>query len=78
MEEVTTLLNAEGIGGRVIQSRDRTLLITSSIAAGVGIDSSDWPQPQQLDSLMGKILRINLNGSIPRDNPFVGRSGVRP
>ena len=78
LEEVTTLLNAEGIGGRVIQPRDRTLLITSSIPAGVGIDSSDWPQPQQLDSLMGKILRINPDGSIPRDNPFVGRSGARP
>jgi aldose sugar dehydrogenase len=78
LEGVTTLLNAEGIGGRVIQSRDRTLLITSSIPAGVGIDSSDWPQPQQLDSLMGKILRINPDGSIPRDNPFVGRLGARP
>jgi glucose/arabinose dehydrogenase len=78
LEDVTTLLNAEGIGGRIIQSRDRTLLITSSIPAGVGIDSSDWPQPQQLDSLMGKILRINPDGSIPRDNPFVGRSGARP
>jgi glucose/arabinose dehydrogenase len=78
LEDVTTLLNAEGIGGRLIQSRDRTLLITSSIPAGVGIDSSDWPQPQQLDSLMGKILRINPDGTIPRDNPFVGRSGARP
>ena len=27
---------------------------------------------------MGKILRINPDGSIPRDNPFVGRSGARP
>jgi glucose/arabinose dehydrogenase len=34
-------------------------------------------QPQQLDSLMGKVLRINADGSIPKDNPFVGRAGAR-
>ncbi len=78
VEDVTTLLNAEGIGGRLIQARDKTLLVTSSIPSGVGIDSSAWPQPQQLDSLMGKVLRINADGSVPRDNPFVGRSGARP
>jgi len=75
---VKTLLDAEGIGGRAIQAADGTLLIGSSIPAGVGINSVDWPQPQQLDSLMGKILRINTDGSVPRDNPFVGRANARP
>ena len=78
LEDVKTLLNAEGIGGRAIQAADGTLLIGSSIPAGVGINSVDWPQPQQLDSLMGKILRINTDGSVPRDNPFVGRANARP
>ena len=78
LEDVKTILNAEGIGGRLIQAADGTLLITSSIPAGVGIDSVDWPQPQQLDSNMGKVLRINPDGSIPKDNPFVGRAGARP
>ena len=59
------LLNAEGIGGRMTQARDGTLLISSSIPAGVGILSEDWPQPQQLDSLMGKVLRINTDGTVP-------------
>ena len=35
-------------------------------------------QPQQLDSLMGKVLRINADGSVPKDNPFVGRADARP
>jgi glucose/arabinose dehydrogenase len=35
-------------------------------------------QPQQTDSLMGKVLRINADGTVPRDNPFVGKSGARP
>ncbi len=33
---------------------------------------------QQLDKLQGKLVRLNLDGSIPADNPFVGRSGARP
>jgi len=27
---------------------------------------------------MGKVLRINADGSIPKDNPFVGRPGTHP
>jgi len=78
LEDVKTLLVAEGIGGRAVQAPDGTLLVSSSIPAGVGINSVDWPQPQQLDSLMGKILRINTDGSVPKDNPFVGRANARP
>ena len=78
LENVKDLLNAEGTGGRVIQARDGTLLVTSTIPAGLGINSSDWPQPQQMDSLMGKVLRINTDGSVPPDNPFVGKAGARP
>jgi glucose/arabinose dehydrogenase len=33
---------------------------------------------QQLESQMGKILRINLDGSIPRNNPFVSTPGAAP
>jgi glucose/arabinose dehydrogenase len=78
LEDVHFLLNAEGTIGRVIQAPDGTLLITSTIPSGVGINSVDWPQPQQFDSNMGKILRINPDGSIPKDNPFVGREGAHP
>jgi glucose/arabinose dehydrogenase len=76
LDGVRDLLDAEGTGGRVIQGADGTLLVTSTVPAGLGVKSEDWMQPQQLDSLMGKVLRINTDGSIPKDNPFVGRSGV--
>jgi glucose/arabinose dehydrogenase len=33
---------------------------------------------QDLASDLGKVVRINLDGSVPADNPFVGRSGARP
>ena len=78
LEHLKVLLNAEGTGGRLIQAADGTLLITSTIPSGVGINAVDWPQPQQLTSNMGKVLRINADGSIPKDNPFAGRAGARP
>jgi len=78
LEDHKVLLNAEGTGGRLVQAPDGTLLITSTVPAGVGINSVDWPQPQELTSDMGKVLRINADGSIPKDNPFAGRAGARP
>ncbi|QKJ86553.1 Oxidoreductase [Paramixta manurensis] len=32
---------------------------------------------QDLDKLQGKLVRLNADGSIPPDNPFVGRKGAR-
>jgi glucose/arabinose dehydrogenase len=78
LEDLKVLLDAEGTGGRLIQAPDGTLFVTSTIPSGLGINAADWPQPQQLDSNMGKVLRINGDGSIPKDNPFVGRAGAHP
>ncbi len=36
------------------------------------------PQAQRLDTHMGKILRIAPDGSVPEDNPFVGRPDALP
>ena len=33
---------------------------------------------QELDKLQGKLVRLNLDGSVPKDNPFVGQDGARP
>ncbi len=33
---------------------------------------------QELDKLTGKLVRIRADGSIPEDNPFVGRKDARP
>ena len=78
LEGVKDLLDGEGTGGRVIQASDGTLLVETAVPAGMGILSSEWMQPQQLDSLMGKVLRINTDGTVPKDNPFVGTPGARP
>ena len=78
LENLKVLLDAEGTGGRVIQAPDGALYVTSAIPAGVGISSVDWPQPQQLDSDMGKVLRIRPDGSMPYDNPFARKAGAKP
>lgn len=41
-------------------------------------DRNDRPTAQKLDMLQGKIVRLNLDGSVPQDNPFVGKPGARP
>jgi glucose/arabinose dehydrogenase len=41
-------------------------------------DATNREFAQQLNSLAGKILRLNDDGTVPKDNPFVGRSDARP
>jgi glucose/arabinose dehydrogenase len=76
--DVEVLLNAQGIEGRMLQGPDGKLYIDSGPLAGRGMLARNWQQSQLPGSLMGKVLRINTDGSIPRDNPFVGRADTRP
>lgn len=57
-------------GSRLVWGTDGTLWIT------VGERSLVEPRQlaQTLDNTIGKVLRINADGSIPEDNPFVGRA----
>jgi len=41
-------------------------------------ERNDRPTSQKLDMLQGKLVRLNLDGSVPADNPFVGRKDARP
>jgi len=41
-------------------------------------ERNDRMRAQQLDMLQGKLVRLNLDGSVPQDNPFVGRADARP
>jgi len=57
-------------GTRVAFGPDGKLYVTTG-------DATDWHRAQLLDSINGKTLRLNEDGSIPTDNPFVGRPNVR-
>jgi glucose/arabinose dehydrogenase len=52
-------------GGRIKIGPDGLLYITAG-------DALDRPSAQDVAKLGGKILRIGLDGSIPKDNPFPG------
>src|SRR5437667_3684052 len=41
-------------------------------------DATERELAQKLDSLAGKTLRLNDDGTVPNDNPFVGQSNARP
>lgn len=41
-------------------------------------DATDWNLAQDNNSLAGKTLRLNDDGTVPNDNPFAGRQGYRP
>jgi aldose sugar dehydrogenase len=72
--QAPTLASTMHYGCRLVWNRDGTLFVTQgerSITPG-------RMQAQQMDSLLGKIVRINADGTIPKDNPFVGKEGVRP
>lgn len=57
-------------GSRIVFNRDGTLFVTA------GDRGNQRPLVQDLSTGIGKIVRINRDGTIPKDNPFVGRPGV--
>lgn len=58
-------------GGRMLFDNDGRLLLTS----GDGFDLRE--EAQNLGSLLGKVLRLDVDGTAPLDNPFVGEEGAR-
>jgi glucose/arabinose dehydrogenase len=60
-----------GDASRLVFAADGTLFMSSS-------HHRDEKGPQDPMNDVGKILRLNDDGTIPKDNPFVGRAGYRP
>jgi len=63
-QELLTLPGAQiHNGSRLLFLPDNTMLMTTG-------DAGDTDNSQDLESLNGKILRLNMDGSIPADNPY--------
>lgn len=59
-------------GSRLFEMPDGSLIITLG-------DGFRWmDEAQDLSNDFGKVVRINTDGSVPEDNPFVGQDGARP
>ncbi|MCE2745083.1 MAG: PQQ-dependent sugar dehydrogenase [Burkholderiales bacterium] len=59
-------------GGRMAWLPDNTLIVT------LGDGYSYREEAQNLSNHLGKIVRIQADGSVPKDNPFVGKQGAKP
>lgn len=64
---------ANGAAARIVFGRDGTIYM----ASGNATEGPNAP-PQDPGDLRGKILRLRDDGSVPPDNPFVGKPGYRP
>jgi len=77
--QLRTIFRARGpvgseanFGCRVLQTRDGNVFVS------VGDYFEPWHEAQNLESHLGKIIRIGPDGSVPEDNPFVSVPGARP
>ena len=62
-----------GNASRIVFGKDGMLYMT----VGIG-DPPEAARAQDPNDLAGKVLRLRDDGSVPPDNPFVGRTGYRP
>ncbi len=69
-----TYNNGLHFGSRLAFGPDNMLYIT----LGDRFDRPNRPKAQTLDNHLGKIIRINPDGSTPSDNPFAKQSGALP
>ncbi|HEY0672957.1 MAG TPA: PQQ-dependent sugar dehydrogenase [Longimicrobiales bacterium] len=60
-------------GSRLTFAPDGKLFVTT----GERSDANMRMHAQRTDNHLGKVMRINADGSVPGDNPFVGQSGAR-
>ena len=58
-------------GSRIVFDRAGLLYVTCG-------ERYQMQRAQKLDDLGGKVVRLRDDGSVPPDNPFVGRAGARP
>jgi glucose/arabinose dehydrogenase len=63
-------------GSRLAFGPDGTIYMT--VPGALVEPAPGWMLAQDPMSAYGKVLRLNEDGTIPRDNPFVGKAGYRP
>lgn len=63
---------APTIGSRLAFGRDGMLYMSVAGAP------DDWTRSQQPGEDQGKVLRLRDDGTVPPDNPFVGKPGYKP
>jgi aldose sugar dehydrogenase len=62
-----------GNASRIVFGKDGMVYMT----VGIGDPPGAW-RAQDPNDLAGKVLRLRDDGTVPPDNPFIGRAGYRP
>jgi glucose/arabinose dehydrogenase len=70
--QLPKLAGTSHFGCRIVEAADGKLFMT------LGERFTAMQRAQTLDNHLGKIIRIGKDGSVPADNPFVGRAGALP
>src|SRR5215469_4189132 len=65
---------------RMAFAPDGSVYMTVSGAAGRIAATGGEPEldPRKLNTAHGKVIRLRDDGTVPPDNPFVGKPGARP
>lgn len=58
-------------GTRIVFDKDGTMFVSLG-------DRNYPPASQNMNSHIGKIVRLKDDGTVPADNPFVGKPGIKP
>ncbi len=80
LEDVEVL--AEGVERSIVIARDGTLLVTGADRFRFydsdldGVERTFADNPDIRRNFSGRVIRINRDGSIPKDNPWLGRATV--
>ncbi len=79
LEDVKVIFRQDGppssgnhFGCRIVQMPDNNIFLT------MGDHFTQRNEAQNLGNHIGKIVRVAPDGSVPKDNPFVGRRGAKP
>ena len=67
-EQTPGVRGAAHFGSRIVPDGNQVFVTTG--------DRNSWPHVQDLGSTIGKVVRLNLDGSAPSSNPFVGQAGA--
>src|SRR5205807_5269912 len=79
LDDVRVIFRQEGplsssnhFGCRIVPAPDGNLFLT------LGDHFTTRDQAQNLGNHLGKIIRVRPDGSVPPDNPYVGKAGAKP
>ena len=65
-------------GGRIVFDGEGHMFVSSGERMAPSVPPLDQHPAQDASNHFGVIVRLNDDGSVPEDNPFVGRAGIAP